>query len=387
MLERWLTEERLRLYPRALSLALALALALPVLLADGAHTVGGALGGDYAAFHAAGELLRSGSGASLYDWAAQAGAQRGLHPDEPGHFLAFAYPPFVALPYAALASLGFVAGYVVHTAAALGALALAIRVLAGLLPRAGRHPFALFVAAWAFLPLLRSVAGGQNTQFTLLILALTWWLLHRRRSLAAGAVAGLLLAKPQFGLPLLCLLALRHPGSLPGAAATAAALYALGAVVGGWRWLPWWWGQLGRFQQADQAVDAANSVGILGWLGALLGPDHPLTLGLGGVALVALVAGLVLTWRAARIDAGTRWGLTAVGLALLPPHSLSYDAGLGILGWLVWLDRASPGSPWPAVLWLAALLSPASAWIGISPLLPVLVGIAVGVWRSRPTGG
>lgn len=361
-----------------------LALVLPVLLADGARTVGGALGGDYAAFHGAGLLLQTGSAASLYDWSAQASAQLGLHPDEPDRFLAFAYPPFVALPYALLASLGFVAGYAVHTALALAALALAIWMIAPLLPRVGRYPFALFVAALAFLPLFRSVAGGQNTQFTLLILALTWRLLHQERWLAAGGVAGLLLAKPQLGIPLLALLALRQPRSVPGIAVSAAGLYALGAAVGGWRWLPWWWGQIERFHRMDQAVDAANSVGILGWLGALFGPSHPLTIGLGGPAVLAVGIGLVWAWRTDRIEARTRWGLTAVGLTLLPPHCLSYDAGLGILGLFVWLDQRPSGGGGPAALWLAALLSPVSALIGGSPLLPVLVGIGAGVWLSRP---
>ncbi len=382
----WITEERLRLYPRALLLALLAALVLPVLLAEGARTVGGTLGGDYAAFHAAGRLVLEGRVAELYDWSAQAAAQAGLHPSEPGRFLAFAYPPFVALPYAALATLGFRAAYAVHTAAAVGALVAAVALTVPRLRRLGAYPALLLAIAAGFLPLFRAVAGGQNTPFTLLVLAAAWALLSTGREVAAGAVAALLLAKPQFGLPLLGLLALRHPRALLGAAGTALALYALGAMLGGVGWVGWWWGQIATFHAMDQGVNAANSVGVLGWLEAWLGPGHPAALGLGGLVSAALALGLAVVWRSP-LDARTRWGLTAVGLVLIPPHSMSYDAGLAALALWVWADRTAEGAGTPLgplTAWLAAGLAPLASVLGVSPLLPVVVAAGAGVWLTRP---
>ena len=380
----WLTDERLRLYPGALFAAFILAFSFTVLTADGARAVSGTLGGDYAAFHAVGSLVADGRVDELYDWRVQAEAQKGLHPEDPTGFLSFAYPPFVALPYVVLAQLGFVGGYVAHTVLAGLALWLAVSVVSPELPRIGRYRFALFVALLLFFPLFRAVPGGQNTAFTLCIVACTWRLCADGRDLPAGIMAGLLLYKPQFGIPLIGLIALRRrPMILVGASLTAAGLYAAGAALGGLDWPGWWWAQIGAFHEMDQDVNAGNSVGVLGFFEAVLGPGETIAVLPGAAVSVVLVLGLMAMWATDRIDRTTRWGLTAVGLVLVPPHSMFYDAGLASLGLLVWADRAAA----PAAVvstWAAGFLAPLSAVLGVSPLFPVVVGIGAGVAATRP---
>ena len=121
-----LTEERLRLYPRALLGALGGAVGFAVARA-GLGDPQGRLGGDFPSFHAAGELVASGRGASLYDLAAQQAAQARYLPD--GDWLPFPYPPPLAAAHALLAPLPYGLAFAVHTALMIGALALAVRAL------------------------------------------------------------------------------------------------------------------------------------------------------------------------------------------------------------------------------------------------------------------
>jgi hypothetical protein len=381
------TEERLRTYPILVLGSLVAAIVILLATADGVRTLTGTLGGDYGAFYGAAELVATGRSSELYDWEAQREAQRGLHPESRDGFLPFAYPPFVVLPYLALRPFGFTGGWLVHVLLMGGLLFMAVRWLAPMLPRAAARPFPLFVLLLAFYPMLRAVLGGQNTALTLALVALTWRLLHDDRPLLAGCAAALLLYKPQFGVPLVGLLLVsRQPFAIAGAAGTAVVLYGAGAIIGGWTWIGWWWSQIARFHTMDQAINAPNSVGILGFLEALLGPGSPGAV-IPGVILSALVVGLTLAlwWR--RRDAASRWGFTAVALVLIPPHSMFYDAGLAGLALAVWIDRRGhAGAAVAAGVWLAALLAPLARVLGVNPLFGVLVALAVLMLRERAGG-
>jgi hypothetical protein len=385
-----LTDQRLRIYPAALFGALVVAVAIAVALADGAQTVSGTLGGDYAAFQGAAELVATGRTDALYDWDAQRQAQLELHPDAPGSFLPFAYPPFVVLPYFALLPLGFVAGWLVHTLA-MGALLFAgVHALRPMLPRAAARTFALFVLLLTFYPMFRGVVGGQNTALTFAIVAVTWRLLHERQDVAAGIVAGLLLYKPQFGIPLVGLLLLaRRPGVMAGAGVSAAGLYLAGAAIGGWGWIGWWWSQIGRFHAMDQDINAPNSIGVLGFLEAVLGPGSPLALAAGAVLSAAVVLLAMWLWWSERTDPGLRWGVTALALVLIPPHSMFYDAGVAGLALACFIERTGErGAATAAVVWGAALLTPLSGVLGFSPMFPVLLLLLAALLRAgrHPAG-
>ena len=375
------TEERLRLYPRAIFVALCIAFVVVVAGADGAATVGGALGGDYAAFHGAGTLVLEGRADVLYVPEAQAAAQRALHPDEPGRYLYFPYPPFVALPYAGLATLGFVGGYVLHTVAAGCALGAAAMRMRAWLPRLGRYPFAMFVAGLAFYPMFRAVFGGQNTPFVLLIVVLgaTW--LTQGQAVLGGAVLALLLAKPQWGVPLLVWVVWRHPRAGLGAAATAVGLYALGAAVAGGDWPVAWVQQALWFAAQSDQVDAANTVGLIGWLQALAGPGPGSTTS--GVILCGVAA--VAAWRVGASKAANplRWGVVVVAMVVLAPHSLFYDAGLALIALAAWAESIAQTDDqgyrrWgPALAWGVGWLGALGPHLGVQPLLPVLLGIGL----------
>jgi hypothetical protein len=386
VLNRWLTEKRLRLYPAAVLFTILAAFAITAVTAEGARSGAGTLGGDHAAFHAAARLLADGRGGELYNWRAQMEIQSDLHPNHsPGAFLPFVYPPFVALPYVLLLPLGFAGSYAAHSMAMVALLFGTVLALRPMLPRATARPFALFVLLLAFYPMLRSLFGGQNTAVTLALLVLTWRALHEERLVLAGLSAGLMLYKPQFGVPLLGLLLLdRQPRVLAGAGASAASLYLAGAALSGWAWPASWWEQVGRFQAMDQAVNAPNSVGILGFLEAVIGVGSPAAVWPGVVLTALLVAFAIWIWATHRVDPVRRWGLTSVVLVLIPPHAMYYDAGLAGLALACFLERSGrAGVGTVALLWAAGALGLTNRLLGFNLLLPVLVALGITLWRAR----
>jgi hypothetical protein len=372
-----LTEERLRVYPRALLAAMALGFAALVLSPDGIGMIQGDPGGDFRSFYTAGSMVRSGDGASLYDWSAQRRAQAAIAPGSKREFLPFAYPPFVALAYAPLSGLAFRPAYAVHAIVMALLVYGAVLLLVPVFRQIGSQPLAVFVALLAFFPMFRAV-GGQTSAVGVLTIALAWRCLHDERDLAAGAAIGLLLYKPQLALPLICLAALlRRPRVGVGFAGTAALLYAVGAAVSGPSWMLEWWSQLGAFKQA-QLDNAHQSIGILGFVEALIGVGSPLAIGIGGSFSLALAALLALTWIRARTPLNLRMGMTCCGLVLLPPHSLFYDAGIAGLGLLALADeRGWDEAKWIATLYFAAYLTLFAETIGFSPLFPITVAILV----------
>lgn len=388
--EPWLTDERLRLYPGAVVAALVVAFVLAIVTADGASTATGRLGGDFPAFYGAGKLVLDGRILELYDWDAQRSAQVGLHPaGEEGRFLAFAYPPFFALAYAPFAALGYVPGYVAHSVVMAGLLALAVHWLRPVIPAVGRHPLAAFAGALVTEPLFRAVTGGQNTALTLVLVAAFWRAWHDRRDALAGVPLGLLLFKPQLGIPLIGLAALeRRWGMVPSLLAVAAALWAVGAALGGVGWIGWWWGQIAQFHALDQDVNAASSVGVLGVAEALFGPGTTAALAVAGLVVPPLVALLMLLW-VRKLPLDLRMAATACGLVLIPPHAMHYDSGLVVLAWWVIADVKGTAAPrWLVVPWLLASLGALRRVLGVDPafgaLVVTLAVVLAWTWQARP---
>lgn len=332
--------------------------------------------------------MLDGDVADLYDWDRQALAEQGLFPpDDPGDFLAFAYPPFVALAYAPLALLPFRVAYAVHTLFMAGCVALAVRVLAPDLPRIGRYGAACLVFALAFHPTFRAVGGAQNSAISTLLFVASGALVARGMPVAGGFAAGLLLFKPQLAVPLVGLyLVERQPRALAGAALAGAALYGAGAAIAGFGWPRFWWTEgVLPFQGHDQDVNGPNCVGFIGFAEVLLGVGHPAALALGGGAAVATIAMLCTFWyTGTSVDRTERTALAAVGALMISPHAMFYDATLLFPALLVALDRDARLGPLIAALWALSHLHPAKAWLGFTPLFFVAAGtLAVAIHGVR----
>lgn len=375
----WLTPWRLKAYPAALLVALIFTFAYSVATGDGARIVSGRLGGDFPAFYAAGKLVATGHSEQLYDWSAQSAAQKELFPEARGHFLPFAYPPYVALIYAPFSWLPYRWSFVLHTCLMALLLVAAAYLLGPVLPRLGRYPFALFALMIAFYPIFRSLLGGQNTPLTMFLLALSWHALARNRQATLGVALAVMLFKPQFGLLMSALNGLRATKrSFFSWFATSTATYGLGVFVGGVYWIPSWLSQAQKFQFMDQSVNSANSVGILGFLEAALRPGSLVAIAAGLMVSACLVIWLMLLWWRRREPLNLRMAITCAALPLISPHAMYYDGGIALFSLFVLLEHGSPRSALTlCVLYFASFLTPLSSYLGLNPLFLVLAAILV----------
>lgn len=370
-------ERLLRIYPKLLLLAVGASFVFVILAGDGSSTVSGRVGGDYPAFYTAGTLILDDRVDELYDPVAQAEVQDDLLGGDDG-YLAFAYPPHVAAAYAPLAALTYRTSYVVHTLAMVAALIAGLQLLRPLVGIVDRY-FALVLAATVTsYPMFMALGGGQNTALTFLLLAAVWRALADDRELAAGLAAGLLLFRPQYGVPIIGLLFLaRHRKAVLASIGTAIALYSVNAAILGWSWVSTWLDQVGPFLETDAEVNAANSVSPVGFLQALLGVDSTIAVGLGGAATIAVVVVLARIWWRRDPDLSARMAITAPGLLLLSPHALFYDAGLIVLTTLVLIDRGRVDWRFAPALWLLGLTHLGRGFLDATPYAVVVAAVFV----------
>lgn len=366
----------------AILLALALAVAMATVAGAGIGAEqqaatgesGARLGGDFAAFYAAGSIVWSGDIDSLYDPARQAEAQADLGLDG---YLAFAYPPHVATAYAPLGSLEFATAYAIHTVFMAGALVFSLWLLSGVVPLIARWRWPLLAASLTFYPLATAIGGGQNAALSVLGMAVVWRALHDDREWLAGLAAGLMMFRPQYGLPLVGLMLLaRHWRAVAAAVATVAATWLATASVLGVGWVSAWWSEVVPFVEQDAEVNASNSISILGFLQAAWSPDARPAVIVGAVGAASVVVTLMYLWaNPTRFTLANRMGATAIGVTLISPHTMFYDAGLLIIAGAAIMATAHHVPARILVLtWVASLVHLAGSDLGATPLA-VVVGI------------
>jgi hypothetical protein len=341
------------------------------------------LGGDYPSFYAAGSIARSGDWGDLYVAARQQEAQAGLINDS-GGFLYFAYPPFVAAAYSALAGLSYQWSFLVHSVLMGAALAATVLILWPWLSRFGLPRQSLILVALACYPILRAVAGGQNTTLTLLVVAAAARLDREERPWLAGGVLALALFKPQFGLVLAVPVVVgRRWRVLAGWAGGALVLYVVSAALMGAGWISEWWRQAGVFGEQNLDTNGVSFVSLPGFLANVAGSGAE---AIGTAAgLVVLAGAAYFWWRFPRRDALERYSVAILAAVLLAPQTLYYDAGVGLLAVGALLGSVGARRRTLIVVVLAAswvqLAAPELGW---SPLGPLLWALTAGVaWSLR----
>jgi len=208
-----------------------------------------------------------------------------------------------------------------------------------------------------FYPMMRPLTGGQNTALTLFLLIAIWWDLSKDNDAMAGlAVAGLLY-KPHFALPLLGLLVWqRRPTAVSAVAGARAALWAAGASVMGSGWVTTWVSQVQDFAALDPDVNGHNAISFLGVAEAFLGSGSTAERRVAAPLLASTVFAPLWIWRGSSTRGWPeRAALTTVGLVVLSPHAMYYDAGLLVFAGAVALDRLGPRAA--PVIAVGAILS------------------------------
>lgn len=376
-MQRIFTPWRLKWYPRLFLFALGAAFIIAALSGKGASTLTGRLGGDYPAFYSAGRIIAEGNWKDLYNPEKLFAAQKDLFPGEKEGYLYFAYPPFVAIAYYPLSLLDYRLSYVLHTLLMFGVLILILQLIRPMNELVDRYYMCALFLAFSFYPIFKSIVGGQNTMITLLVIVISWQAVLTHHEWFAGAILGLLLFKPQFGLPLIGLYVLSGRWRVGmGSAFAGMILYAIGVLIGGPFWIATWFKLVSWYRQADEVVNHANSVSWLGFFEAIFGSSSQFALIIGwGMIFVTAVA-LSLIWGIGgkRSDLTAQLGITATGLILMAPHAMYYDMGLVLFTYLSIIRNSTIKRAFLyGLVWLSGFGQFLSVFIGFSPLFLLLI--------------
>ena len=370
--ETWLTEERLRIYPRIFLLVYAGALAYWTLttfvLAPEAVT---SLRNDFAAFWTTGHLVLEGRASDAYE-PAHAFAAQATHMPEQDMTVYWFYPPQNFFLIAGFALLPFLPAFFLWVAAGVTCLALTVRALA---------PHSATV--WLLLAspgLFWALRWGQTGFFAAALLGGAFYCLFHGRPFWAGILIGLLTFKPHFGLLLPFALVAARKWRTFGAATVTALLLAgaCAAAFGPDIWL--------RFLAAMDNALVVQYDGTLpphqmvSLYAALITLGLPLDLALGAEFVLAglvLIVVVFVWWRQGASPPAA--ALLAAGTVLTSAHVHGYDLvlyapAIAILAWdgvkrgWLWGERTSY-----IFLWV---------WPWLAEVVQQLTGFAPGVLGS-----
>ncbi|HEY5071533.1 MAG TPA: glycosyltransferase family 87 protein [Caulobacteraceae bacterium] len=274
------------------------------------------LGGDFIIFYSASSLTLHGHAAMAFDPQALLAVERAVIPGV-REGLKWCYPPTFQLLIAPLALAPFPVAYGLFVAAGLIPYLLLIQMIRPgrvSLLMSGAFPGA-FVNAWQ----------GQNGFLTTSLMGFGLISIDRRPWLA-GAMLGLLVYKPQFGilLPVLLIGTGRWKSALAAALGGAAFIGLSLLVLGPGPWL--------AFFRTLPDVSAALSAGRLPWskiasifvAARWLGAPPGLAYFLQGLMAVLVASATLLAWRRPGPH-GPKVGLAVLATFLMSPYSFNYD--------------------------------------------------------------
>jgi hypothetical protein len=384
------SEWRWRVYPRAIVLTMLASVLFVALSAEDEATLPGTLGGDLPTFYAAGDIVRTGDGHELFDIERQFEAQAGFWEGERSVIL-YLYPPVFATPYTPLSALDYRAVYLIHSAVMVGALVLSVRLLGALLPWLGdaTRQTAALAFALLFLPMFVGSLLGQTTALFVLALVAVWWGLANHRDVVAGIASGLLVIKPQYGVPVLGLVFLARRWTAFGTAVVTVALLWFGSVlISGPGWVADWWRVVRSLSEVDQGSNLSNEVSVLGVAEVLLGAGSAGAFAIWAVLSMAIVGAVLWRLQQHRKLDPVALALVPPMLLLIAPHSLYYDAGVLLLSLAVLVSLLEGRQrTWALGAWLAGGLTyPLHQWSNVQPVVLVVLGTFAWAWWASAPG-
>ena len=379
---RLFTPRRLRVYPLATFAGATIGVVVFLAGSDGLRGVaGGRVGGDFPAFYSAARIVRSGDWKGMYDPATLQRAQAEFFPDQPGGWLTFPYPPFVAAAYVPLTLFSFKTAYALHSLIMAACAVAALALLVPVLPRLRETFLPCAAATLTFYPMFRAVMGGQNTALSLLCAAGAAAALAHGKDVLAGLWLGAWLFKPQLALPVMALVAITgHPKVVAGATIGAATLYVVGAAITEPSWPIWWLRDIAvPYAAAGLAPDIHSGASIT---------EVARELGMPALGWIAIGVVVILTlwtvWRAKPAPV-MLVGIASPFAVLVAPHALFYEAGLAVMTFAA--AAAVSGRPIVPVLfalWAIAALEPMRMHLLLPPTTVVLLGsLLLSIWIAR----
>lgn len=388
----WLTRERVRLV--AIALIVASAAGVLVLVATsrgGIDLQGRPLGTDFSNVYAAGSYVLDGNADAAFDPVRQFARERALF-GAGTQFYGWHYPPYFLFVAAALALMPYGLALAVWQTITLALYLLVIRAIVATSlppPAAATSPsrrevkYDWLLLALAFPAVLVNLGHGQNGFLTAALFGGALTLLDRR-PLVAGALFGLLVYKPQYGLMLPIALAASGRWKCFAAAAATVALLTVATTLSFGASV---WHVFALSTQFTRSVVLED--GNTGWYkiqsvfawARMWGAPIPLAYAVQGVTAVALGAAVFRLWRSA-----APYPLQAAALCLAAilatPYSLDYDMMVlapAIAFFAV--DGIARGfAPWEktilSALWLSPLVARSIAHIALVPLgVPAMLAV------------
>ena len=406
--DRWINFERCRNYSIVLIvLGYGLIIASTLLGHLPRTAFGEAVLPDYLAHWTGGRLVLDGEFASLYDQRTQLEVQVATV-GQTSKLAWFVSPPFVALLYAPLAGLSYVASAVVWTLLSVAMLLAALKLARPLAPNISAPRWRMVVlVCLASQPVLELLGGGQDSAFSLLVWVAGTRLMLARRDVFAGVVFALGLCKPQlFVLVPVVLLIQRRYRSLAAftSVANVLALISVGMVgadgVRNWLALPF----RDAYREAVQVGQAWKMQGLPSFITSLMPPGLTREAEVAGLLAAGIVLVLFVTscrrWPTSRGDAGM-WAFAALTTVLASPHLVVYDLVLLLPAVLYLLERQDVSTVRVALfaLFVITWMAPAGHLLGRAAPWPIsVVGAGWGavpifiLWRvflrsDRSSGG
>jgi hypothetical protein len=358
-------------------------------LTDGA---GWPFGHDFINFFAGVQMAWHGQAGEIYDRAALI-AYESRVVGAPMAAFDYSYPPTMLVITAPLAVLPFVPGLFVWLATGWFCFWRALRLVLA------QHALLVSLALPA---LFMDVFTSQNGAFSAAIIGGALALLERRPGLA-GALLGLLVAKPQIGLLIpVALIAGRYWRTLGMAALVGAGLIGISVVCfGADLWITY--AHHAQYMR-DLVLEDRLSDGIVRWFRMIsvyntvfrLTGDPTVSYAIQGAATLLAATAVIVSWRRSS-SAGPRNAVLILGNLLATPYLCDYD--LVVTGFaVVWLlrDEPSPAEPDRGLLvallmltLLPILVAPIAklGGVAIAPLM-IVPAFALAIIRAvRPTTG
>jgi hypothetical protein len=342
---------------------------------------------DFSAFWPAGLLARAHRTADIYQTFVFLNFRHQLFSPAAG-LVPWFYPPPTLLPSVVISYLPFETGFVVWS--------LGFSLITILLLRRAALPWSVIAAGLLSPAALWNLELGQFGTI-LAGFQLFWLLMAETAPWRGGAVSGLLVLKPQYGLLVpVVLMARRNWRGFIGCAVMVALLLAATTAAFGWQVWPQYFSDglavSRQVLQAPQDEINAQKFGVsVFWmlrnLGAGLGPSYA------GQAFVSLAAAYAawLVWQDARFSRQERMALTVFLALLATPYGYTDD----MVSWSIAVAALAQARGWrltllDALFWLWPALCPVVFMQTGFLLTPVVVLLAVlrtaaphALWPSR----
>jgi len=312
------------------------------------------IGGDFITFYLAGKIIQEGKGTKIYDPEYQKRVQNQiLAPEEMKGLLYYINPASVAVTYSVFSFLPYRIAFHTHTLIMISFFILGMFALKSQLKGISSDWWLAGLLGMVWMPMMHTIIGGQNAALTFFLLCWGYVAIVKNQQGKAGLALGLLLFKPQYGVPLLGLLLLKKKWqTFEVALLIGLGHYLLGAMFCGWDWPVKMLGSVsGLYWAQERIAGGATHISIMEVFDFSI--IQPLEKIRGDASLIkliqyfgygiigSLILFLIFIWRKANPQHGDFrlfCALAISGSLLISLHTQYYDLSLLVLPVLLILD-------------------------------------------------